>query len=273
MTENNKKTNPSSESNPASLRDLAGEDAESYPILRRAIAELYLRPGASFSIKELCEMFGMGRSPVRDALIRLEQEGLVSLLPQKGTQVAKISFARIRQERFLRAAVEEEVMKRFMACHTPSDFAALDDSLRRQRDLCGKKIFDARRFLTLDEEFHKLFYVVTENEYCQQVIGSMSGHDYRMRVLCLCGNVNAAEIVEEHASLIAAMQARDTETMLAIFRRHICRVDAEKPRLLRKYPHLFDEPQMGDEGTLRAGDFLGSLLNLGVRGSRPATAL
>lgn len=267
MNPTNAKTTTPDESSPIPPQEPAREDTQSYPALRRAITELYLRPGASFSIKDLCEMFGMGRSPVRDALIRLEQEGLVALLPQKGTQISKISFARIRQERFLRVSVEEEVMKLFMACHTPSDFLLLDDSLRRQRELCGEKAFDARRFLLLDDEFHKMFYVVTGNEYCQRVISSMSGHDYRMRVLSCYDNANVAGIVEQHASLVAALQARDTETMLSIFRRHLGKVDVEKPHLLKKYPHLFEESEQAGGEALRPGDFLGTLLNLGMRGT------
>lgn len=266
MNSTDKAQTASDESSPAPLRDLIGEEAQSYPILRRAITELYLRPGASFSIKELCEMFGMGRSPVRDALILLEREGLVSLLPQKGTRISKISVERIRQERFLRASVEEEVMKRFMACHTPSDFALLDDVLRRQREACAEKVFDARRFLLLDEEFHSLFYAVTGNEHCRRVISDMSGHDYRMRVLRLGDGADAAEIVEQHASLGAALQARDTEMMITIFRRHLGRADAGKARLVKKYPHLFEESEKGAGEAARPGDFLGSLLNVGMRG-------
>ncbi len=64
----------------APLKEQALNDGEVYPVLRRAIVELYLQPGTVLSIKDICQHVEMGRSPVRDALIRLDQEGLVTLL-------------------------------------------------------------------------------------------------------------------------------------------------------------------------------------------------
>ena len=86
------------------------QEGEVYSVLRKAIVELYLQPGVILSMKDICEHLSIGRSPVRDALIRLDQEGLVTLLPQKGTMISQIDSWRVEQERFLRISVEEEVM-------------------------------------------------------------------------------------------------------------------------------------------------------------------
>lgn len=223
----------------ALLKEQALHSGEVYPVLCRAIVELYLRPGAVLSIKDICEHFEMGRSPVRDALMRLDQEGLVTLLPQRGTMISQIDLVRVEQERFLRLSVEEEVMKLFMACHTPSDITLLHEVLRQQQELCDQKDTDIRRFLWLDEEFHQLFYTVTDKLFCLQAIQNVGGHYRRLRLLT-CGDRNTLqEILRQHSALLTALQARDTEQMCHIFHFHLRRLDREERLLLKKYPYLF----------------------------------
>jgi DNA-binding GntR family transcriptional regulator len=223
----------------ATLKEQALNDGEVYPVLRRAIVELYLQPGAVLSIKDICKHFEMGRSPVRDALIRLDQEGLVTLLPQRGTMISQIDLSRVEQERFLRLSVEEEVMKLFMACHTPSDITLLHEALRQQQELCDQKDVDTRRFLWLDDEFHQLFYTVTDKLFCLQAIQNVGGHYRRIRLLTCGASTSLREILRQHSALITALQARDTELMRNIFHFHLRKLDREERLLLNKYPYLF----------------------------------
>jgi DNA-binding GntR family transcriptional regulator len=223
----------------APLKEQALNDGEVYPVLRRAIVELYLQPGTVLSIKDICQHFEMGRSPVRDALIRLDQEGLVTLLPQRGTMISQIDLSRVEQERFLRLSVEEEVMKLFMACHTPSDITLLHEVLRQQQELCGQKNFDTRRFLWLDDEFHQVFYTVADKLFCLQAIQNVGGHYRRMRLLTCNASTSVEEILRQHSALITALQVRDTELMCNIFHSHLRKLDREERLLLKKYPYLF----------------------------------
>jgi len=223
----------------AFLKEQALHSGEVYPVLRRAIVELYLRPGAVLSIKDICEHFEMGRSPVRDALVRLDQEGLVTLLPQRGTMISQIDLTRVDQERFLRLSVEEEVMKLFMACHTPSDITLLHELLRQQQELCDQKDTDLRRFLWLDEEFHQLFYTVTDKLFCLQALQNVSGHYRRLRLLTCDERNTLREVLREHNALLTALQARDTEQMCNIFHFHLRRLDREERLIVKKYPYLF----------------------------------
>lgn len=221
------------------LKEQALGDGQVYPVLRRAIVELYLQPGVILSIKDICEHFAMGRSPVRDALVRLDQEGLVTLLPQRGTMISRIDFSRVKQERFLRLAIEEEVMKLFMACYTPADITLLQEALSRQRELCDRKDVDIRRFFWLDEEFHLIFYAVTDKLFCLQAIQNLGGHYRRIRLLT-CGDRDILqEILHQHQALLEALQARDTKLMCNTFQRHLHQLDLEEELIVKKYPHLF----------------------------------
>ncbi|MBP2662966.1 MAG: transcriptional regulator, GntR family [Firmicutes bacterium] len=241
-----------------SLKKPIVTDGEVYSVLRRAIVELYLQPGAIMSIKDICEHFQIGRSPVRDALMRLDQEGLVTLLPQRGTMISQIDISRVEQECFLRLSVEEEVMKLFMACHTPSDITLLHEVLRQQQELCSQKDVDIRRFLWLDEEFHQVFYTVTGKLFCLQAIQNVGGHYRRMRLLT-CGS-SLEETLRQHSALITALQARDTELMCNIFHFHLRRLEREEIIVLKKYPYLFkSDGNHGYSSPLWEADYLQTL--------------
>jgi DNA-binding GntR family transcriptional regulator len=225
-------------SSPDNLQKNFLSSGDAYRALRQAIIELYLRPGAFMSIKDICEHFQLGRSPVRDALVRLEQEGLVTLLPQRGTMIALIDLQRVDQERFLRQSVEEEVMKQFMACHTHYDILDLEENIRQQALVLEQPAIDARHFMQLDDDFHGLFYQVTHKEYCLQILRNSSGHYRRMRILC-CDRDRVQENVKQHTALVTALQSRDTEAMSDNFRYHLQKLDRDEVTLLKKFPYLF----------------------------------
>ncbi len=214
---------------------------EVYPLLRRAIVELYLRPGTILSIKDICMHFNIGRSPTRDALIRMEQEGLVTFLPQRGTMISKIDPLRVEEERFLRYAVEKDVMKSFIACYTPADINQLIKSLRKQQELCSKKNIDIREFLVLDDEFHGIFYKATDKLFCFNTIKNVSGHYRRVRLLSF-DDISIDKILGQHAALIAAIQENDTQLMCNIFKNHLTKLNDEEKLLIEQFPYLFKGP-------------------------------
>ena len=151
-----------------------------YDVLRTDILDLKLRPGLVFSIKDVCDAYGTGRTPVREALIRLSKEGLITFLPQKGTMVSKIDFQRADNERFLRSCVEEQVMLEFMALNdhdrASEAAAALKASLDRQEIIVKDR--DCRGFLEEDIVFHSVFYQAVNRDTCAHIIHANSG-DYR----------------------------------------------------------------------------------------------
>ena len=230
--------------------------SEAYQILRRAILDLYLCPGAILSIKDICDYFGIGRSPVRDALLRLDQEGLVNLLPQRGTMISQINLSRVEQERFLRISVEEEVMKIFMARHTPSDVMFLSESLRNQQKLCDGQEVDIRQFLRLDDEFHNIFYTVADKLFCMQTVQNASGHYRRVRLLTLNRRRNIQETINQHDTLVTAFRARDTALMRNTFHMHLSKLDHENQDLMKAHPNLFKGSADDIAGSWHIGDYL-----------------
>ena len=90
-----------------------------YTALKHEILDLKLKPGQSVSEHELCERFAVSRTPVRTALQRLQADGLVHVIPYRGSTVCLLDFDEIRQMIYLRTAVESEVIRDFIPLCTP----------------------------------------------------------------------------------------------------------------------------------------------------------
>ena len=154
-----------------------------YDVLRTDILNLKLRPGMIFSIRDISEAYQVGRTPVRDALISLSKEGLITFLPQRGTMISKINYDKVLNERFLRTCVEEKVILEFMAVCDLKAITELEMSLDRQEKFVEEE--DIRAFLAEDMYFHSIFYVGVNKGYCNDIISANSGHYMRIRLLAM----------------------------------------------------------------------------------------
>ena len=119
--------------------------------LRMAIIGNELSPGTRISEAEVAQQYGISRQPVREAFITLANEGLLDIRPQRGSFVAKISLAAVLDARFVREAVEADIVKLLADTPDPALIADLRAQLVRQHDLVGGS---TRDFMEADEVFH-----------------------------------------------------------------------------------------------------------------------
>lgn len=227
------------------------QDDSIYGILRSDILNLRLRPGMMISIKDISETYGAGRSPVRDALIQLSKEKLITFLPQRGTMISKISQERAESARFLRNCVEEQVMLECMASCNLKAITELELSLSRQTAILKSE--DVRAFLDEDEYFHSIFYEGAGRSYCDQVLTANSGDYRRIRLLSLTEMGITESIIKQHKDLVDSLTSRDADRMHAVFTHHINRLISQERMLAERYPELFDE---GKEEARREPDGL-----------------
>lgn len=232
--------------------------ANVYDDLRREIIELNLKPGAIISIKDICEHFGTSRSPVRDALIRLEQEGLITSLPQRGTMISKIDFSRVEQERFFRVCVEERVMNEFIDRHTREDIDRLEKILELQLE--SVKNEEYRYFMELDDEFHAIFYEATGKSFCAKMIQQVSGHYRRVRLLTTVDMTISENVLEQHQQILEAVKKGDSKALHLVLNKHLSKIQDEEITFCKKYPDLFTESSSFErEPDFWKEDFLKSL--------------
>lgn len=216
-----------------------------YSILKTNIVELMIKPGETISIKDICEQLGAGRSPVRDALIKLEKEGLIKSMPQKGTMIAKIDMERVAEEQFLRECLEEKTMALFMKMHEKSDLMKLKKIFEKQKACVAQ--LDSRTFLRYDEDFHEIFFEVAGKPLCWQAIQNMSGHYRRIRLLSLQEAETLNNVISEHEKIIRGIEENQAEVVCQLIHEHVSKLKTEELDILQKYPELFENVKVRAE--------------------------
>jgi DNA-binding GntR family transcriptional regulator len=186
--------------------------------LRTRILSLELKPNTLLSRTALQEEFGVSQTPVRDALMRLEQEGLVEIYPQHATLVARIDVNAARQAHFLRLAIELEAVRAVAARADDGIVAALRQAIAALRRL-GAREYEG--FATADRAFHQLFYEAAGVPDLFQLVRRHSGHLDRLRRLNLPLPGKMASVIKDHEALVAAVARGDPDRAAAVLRRHL----------------------------------------------------
>jgi DNA-binding GntR family transcriptional regulator len=206
--------------------------------LRQAIVEMRLSPGEMLSEQDLARQLGVSRSPVREAFIKLSQSGLVRVLPQRGTQVVKISRAGVEDARFIREAVECAVVREAATRADRTVIAALDDSLARQRR--GQRSNASHAFLALDEEFHRLLAEAAGRPAAWEMIQDVKPQMDRVRFLDMAQATPRHVVLAQHVVIVEAIKAGDPVAAEMAMRLHLSEILRSLPQLMAQYPELFE---------------------------------
>ncbi|HSV84818.1 MAG TPA: GntR family transcriptional regulator [Ramlibacter sp.] len=202
--------------------------------LREMIIALELAPGHVLARAELAQMFGVSQTPVRDALIKLSEEGLVDIFPQHATVVSRIDAASALQAHFLRQAIELEVVGTLAARPTELVIAQLRAQLELQGALAAGDDYD--RFIEADRAFHRLMYVAAGVPDLFDLARRMSGHVDRLRRLHLPTAGKAKAVVRDHKRILEAIAAGDPDQARARLREHLSGTLAQIDQIRARYP-------------------------------------
>lgn len=210
---------------------------QAYAWIKRAILTLDLQPNAALSENELSLKLGISRTPVREALIKLAEEGLVDILPQRGTYVSPIRIAEVVEAQFIREALETSVVRK--AAET-ADEAFI---LRLRANLAEQKaaMDDGRLqdFLHVDEAFHHAF-----SEFCRlprawRVIQNVKGQLDRVRYLSLPHPGHVKQLFDQHKAVADAVAEGAPDAAVEHMRHHLREVFKSVDELMREKPALF----------------------------------
>ena len=202
--------------------------------LRGMIISLELPPGSPLSRAALAGQFGVSSTPIRDALMRLEEEGLVDVFPQYATVVSRVDVRLAQQAHFLRQAVELEIV-RMLALRRDEAFAAeLHATIARQQHYA--KAGDFEKFMAADNEFHSLLYAATDKQDIWSLVRSRSGHIDRLRRLHLPSPGKAQDIVRHHKLIAKAIGAGEPDEAQKHLRTHLSGTLSELAQIRARYP-------------------------------------
>ncbi|TDH61812.1 GntR family transcriptional regulator [Dankookia rubra] len=208
-----------------------------YGQLRQAVITLALPPGTILSRAELAARLGVSQTPVREALIRLQEEGLIDVVPHSATRVARIDLASAREASFLRLSIEVEIVRRLAAAPTPALAAGLRGEIARMAELHAQG--DQEGLATADEAFHSLLHAAAGVPGLRELIRSRSGHLDRLRRMHLPAPGKAERIIAEHGAVAEAIIARAPEAAERELRLHLSHTFAELDRIRAVHPSFF----------------------------------
>src|ERR1700759_513792 len=191
------------------LRDLA------YGRLRDAILTGALPAGASLRIDELAGELALSRTPVREALARLRDEGLVEMRPRSGTRVSPLRLDEARQALDVISAMHELAVRSAVVRLQEQDLTRLADAAQRFED--AVKAGDHERAITADDEFHDVFVAVTGNGPLRETIVRFMPLLRRAEPLRF-GSLPGRRSITAHAHILAAARRGDTEAAVAATR-------------------------------------------------------
>ena len=207
-------------------------------LLRTAIIEGELLPGQTISEIEMSKRFSISRQPVREAFIKLAEERLVEVRPQRGTFVKKISIKEVLDARHLREIIEVSIIKEVAQKHDPVLIKKLRALIEQQKETDPK---DARKFLELDEEMHKIIAMHAGREYAWRITEGIKAQMNRVRFLSYDFTSTRTQLAAEHSAIVDAIEAGDGKLASKRMENHLRGILKTLPLVASQYPDYFSD--------------------------------
>ena len=187
-----------------------------FETVKRDIVTGTLAPNAQLSEADLSEHLGVSRTPVREALIKLAEDGLVKIVPQVGTFVAPISVELVKEAQFIREHLECALIVDAARWTGKETLRSLYDNLDKQRQAARND--DWVDFLTLDESLHETLASSSGHPIAWRIIQQSKTHLDRVRLLSFRMPEHMTEIIGQHARIVDAVAHGNGELAQAAMR-------------------------------------------------------
>lgn len=187
--------------------------------LREAILRGDLVPGERLMELQLAAKLGVSRTPIREAIRMLEQEGLAITIPRKGAIVAGMTEKDMQDVLEIREALEELSVQ--VACDkiTEEEIARLRENMENFEE--SLKSGDLKRMAEADVEFHDVIYQATDNPKLINMLNNLREQMYRYRVEYLKNPSNHEQLLREHEAIYRGIMEKDKDAVTEMIRKHI----------------------------------------------------
>jgi DNA-binding GntR family transcriptional regulator len=203
---------------PVSLADRA------YRAIQDRLVRLDIRPGAPISEEELCRSLGLSRTPVREALKRLEDERLVVAYPRRGTFATEINVTDLSHISEVRAVIEPAAAASAASHATLADRTGLRE-LRQELTAGGGLPGTPAELMLLDLQVHRAVYAATHNPYLEDTLVRYGNLATRIWCLFLDRLPGMASHIAEHSGLLQAVIEADPDRAAQLARQHVTGFD------------------------------------------------
>ncbi|MFR5631544.1 MAG: GntR family transcriptional regulator [Monoglobales bacterium] len=192
-----------------------------FDMLKQEILSLELKPGQAISENEICSRFDVSRTPVREALRRLQEQGFVNTIPYSGTYVTLLNLDDIRQMIYMRVAVELMVMRDFMEVATPLLYEEIRHQIRCQELLIQEPGFEPEQFYSMDAQMHALWFCAVGRAKVWDFIQAQQLHYTRFRMLDFVTETDFTRIIREHKQLLEFLENKDEKGLEEALKAHL----------------------------------------------------
>lgn len=208
-----------------------------YERLHADIVSLRMPPGMALQEKRIAEEFGVSRTPVREALLRLSEGGLVDIYPQSGTVVSRVPVSAIPEAVLVRKALEGTTVESAAASATAADIARLDAIIARQK--AHAAVDNTSNFHEEDEAFHEAITQIAGYPGIWAILKMVKIQIDRARRLTLPALGRMETVVNEHIIIRDAIAAHDAVAAKEAMIHHLSAVIPDVAELRLRYPDYF----------------------------------
>ncbi|MGB9812917.1 MAG: GntR family transcriptional regulator [Thermovenabulum sp.] len=210
-----------------------------FQALREAIISGELKPGERLMEVQLAEEMGVSRTPVREAIRKLELEGLVVMVPRKGAYVAGLSMKDAADVFEVRQSLEGLAAALAAERITDEEIEALERILLEINDAAEKN--DLNLIIQKDAEFHNILFKASRNDKLVQIINNLKEQIDRFRIQSFENPGRLKKLVEEHKKIVEAISERNVEKAKKLAEEHIEKVENNVMNILRKQMDIGDD--------------------------------
>lgn len=210
-----------------------------YRVLKENIMNLNLKPGEAIGEIELSKILNVSRTPLREAIVRLVEEKLIEVFPQKGSFVSKIDLNMVEEAIFVRETCEIRILQ--IACKS-SDNQELIKKL--EKNIEYQKIIlnfdeDLYEFFSLDNEFHYILFEHFNKKNSWKAIKRLSTHYDRLRLLDALEKINLEITLDQHKDIVEAIRERRVNRVSMLMDEHLLNYKDVIKKYKVKYPDYF----------------------------------
>lgn len=205
-----------------------------YLAARHAIRHLQLPPGQMILEREMAEILGMSRTPVRESLVRLEMEGWVRLIPRRGFVVAPIVADDLQQIYEVVEALDGIAGSLATKRATPEELNRLDRLIEEQEK--ALELEDLLAWTDLDDQFHHSIIDLAQNPRLRGIMDSQSDQLYRARLYTIKLRPKPTRSIMEHKAIVTVMRAGEPEAARMMLQSHRYRARNEILQAIRSMP-------------------------------------
>lgn len=210
-----------------------------YETIKKLVLTAELAPDSRISRAELSEELRIGNTPMREAIIRLEKEGLFRIMPQSGTYVSKINIEEVKQAYFVRQNIEKLIFEEAAEKITSKQIKELERMLVIQRLLSDTN--DNEMFFNFDEEFHEFFYKVANKEHVWRWMETISLSLLRYRHLTLqIEEASWHSIQTEHEVIVKSIKKKSKELLKETVGIHLDKMAPDLNAVVERFPDYFE---------------------------------